>query len=90
MNNRKSKKLRGLKRKVISGFFNLRKQLSEIDKKVIVGKGTISLLHEEGYEILNDGNLDFTWQLQDPQKSIRTLLINTNEQTNKQNNGNPN
>lgn len=78
MNNKKSKKLRGLKRKVISGFLSFRKQLSEIDKKVIVGEGIMSLLHK-AYEIPNDGNSDFTWQLQDPQESIRTLLIKINE-----------
>lgn len=82
MNNKKSKKLRGIKRKAISRFLNLRKQLIEIDKKIITGERTISLLHE-GYEIPDNGNSDFTWLLQNPQESIRTLLIKVNEQTNK-------
>lgn len=81
MNNKKSKKLRGIKRKVRQGFNSLREQLRDIDKNVIVITGF------EGLEWLskcleNEENKDFSWYLQDPNESVRDLLIQTsNEQT---------
>lgn len=68
MNNKKSKKLRGINRKVRQGFSNLRQQLYDIEKRTvaITGARTLELLSLD---------TDFIWFTQDPNEPIRDVLI---------------
>ena len=75
MNNRKSKKLRGINRKVRQSFPNLRKQLHDIERHTVVITGARTL--EWLSECCNneDNKEDFSWYVSDPNEPVRDFLI---------------
>jgi len=74
MNNKKSKKLRGINRKVRQGFSNLRQQLYDIERHTVVITGARVLEWLSEPLSLNE-DTDFIWCTQDPNEPIRDVLI---------------
>ena len=79
MNNKKSKKLRGINRKVKQGFDNLRKQLIDVERhNAFNTRASFLMWLSECLE--NEKNSGYKQSIQDPNELNKDVLIQTSNE----------